>query len=157
MYATVYVEAVQSLPLKVHWHSDACACAMYDKSVALSGALDAGMHARSIELQQQQQQRQWAVFDHENSHAQLLFRPPLLQIPEQFGLDSAADGSTGGALEDDVSAEPSPLFPHEIVGEGGVLPTPRNLAGDADAQVHMPGGWIVLSTFGFWRSLFCSF
>ena len=142
MYATLHVDTAASLPLKVHWHSNApCACALYESSVALTGMLadvDTALH------QQHQQQHQWAMFDHDRASPAHALRPPRLRLPRLFGSDSADagggnSGSGDGSEGDD--AQPSPLFPDESAGGGGVLPTPRNLAGDADAQVHLLGVW----------------
>jgi hypothetical protein len=149
MYATLHVETAASLPLKVHWHSDApCACALYESSVALTGML---VGVDTALLQQHQQQHQWAMFDHDGaSPARAALRPPQLRLPRLFGSDSADGGggsSGGGGGGGDGSggddAQPSPLFAYESGGGGGVLPTPRNLAGDADAQVHLLRGWCV--------------
>jgi len=98
-------------------------------------------HEQQQHEQQQLQQHQWAVFDHDSASYMHRVPPlPLLQIPELFGADDAADdrAAAAAASDDDYCTEPSPLFPHEFVGEGegcSVLPTPRNIAAD-DAQVR---------------------
>jgi hypothetical protein len=141
MYATFHVEASASLPLKMHWHANACVCAIYESAAAVSSMVEGAFSRHDGWQEEQQQEHQWKTFDHGGvSPARRNAPLPLLRIPEPFGADFAAEGRFAEDDADGYCTEPSPLFPHDVAGEGGgVLPTPRNIGGDGDAQVGVLG------------------
>jgi hypothetical protein len=141
MYATFHVEVSASLPLKINWHLNACACAIYESTAAVSCMVEGPIIQHHGWQEEEQQQHQWKTFDHGGASYTHRNPPlPLLRIPEPFGPDSAADDRCAEDDADGYCTEPSPLFPHDVAGEGaGVLPTPRNISGNGDAQVGVLG------------------